>query len=291
MQVLITGGSGQIGTALRESAPPGMELRTPSSEELDIRSAASVAGAFAAAPPDLAINAAAYTAVERAEEDPELAMEVNGTGARNLAAACAASGCSLIHLSTDYVFDGHKEGPYADQDPPSPLNVYGHSKLAGEHAVREELERHLILRVSWVFSATGSNFVKTMMRLAEREEVRVVNDQHGTPCPASDIAAAIWRVAHRWTTGPSPVGTYHFASAPATTWYEFAREVFAALCEADPGARTPRVVPITTAEHPTLAARPRNSLLDSTRLRTDFGISMPDWHIALRSVVRRLLPG
>ena len=290
MHVLITGGSGQIGTALRESGPPGMELRTPSSEELDIRSADSVAEAFAARPPDLAINAAAYTAVERAEEDRELAMDVNGTGARNMAAACAASGCPLIHLSTDYVFDGNKEGPYANDDPPSPLNVYGHSKLEGERAVSETLKNHLILRVSWVFSATGSNFVKTMMHLAERQEVRVVNDQHGTPCPASSIAAAIWRITHHWTAS-SPVGTYHFASAPATTWYEFAREVFAAMREADPGASTPRVVPITTAEHPTLAARPRNSLLDSTSLRTDFGISTPDWRTALRSVIGRLLPG
>ena len=290
MRVLLTGGSGQVGTALRESAPGDVLIRAPSSGELDIRSRPSVDAAFAAWQPDLAVNAAAYTQVERAEEEVELAMEVNGAGAGNLAAACAVFGCPLIHLSTDYIFDGKKEGPYLEQDPPAPRNVYGHSKLQGERAVRESLDEHLILRVSWVFSATGSNFVKTMLSLAGRDEVRVVNDQRGTPCAASSIAAAIWRIAKRWTD-TSQTGVYHFASSPTTTWYEFAQAVYASLREADPATQTPEVVPITTGERTTRAERPRNSVLDCTRLHSDFGIPAPDWGRELRSVVRQLVSG
>ena len=290
MRVLITGGSGQVGTALRESAPCEVLIQAPSSGELDIRSRASVDAAFSAWQPDLAVNAAAFTQVDRAEEEIELAMEVNGAGAGNLAAVCATFDCPLIHLSTDYIFDGKKEGPYLEQDSPAPRNVYGHSKLQGERAVRESLDEHLILRVSWVFSTTGSNFVKTMLSLAGRDEVRVVNDQHGTPCAASSIAAAIWQIAVCWT-GTSRTGVYHFASSPATTWFEFAQAVYSSLREADPATKTPEVVPITTGERISLAERPRNSVLDCSRLQSDFGIPTPDWLAELRSVVGQLSSG
>ena len=288
MRVLVTGGSGQVGSALRDSVPDGVALRAPNSQVLDIRNRANVEAALAAWEPDLTINAAAYTQVDRAEEEVEAAMDVNATGAGNLAAGCAASGCRLIHLSTDYVFDGNRAGPYPEDDTPAPLNAYGRSKLAGEHAVRQATETHLILRVSWVFGATGSNFVRTMMRLADREEVRVVNDQHGTPCAASSIARAIWHVAEHWQAAPQR-GTYHFASTPVTTWYEFAAAVYASLREVDPTAKTPQVVPITTAERPALAQRPRNSVLECARLYADFGLPAPDWRPELRAVVRQLL--
>ena len=290
MRVLITGGSGQVGTALRESARADVLIRAPSSGAMDIRSRASVDAAFAAWQPDLAVNAAAYTQVERAEEEIELAMEVNGAEAGNLAAACAESRCPLIHLSTDYIFDGTQNRPYPEDATPAPLNVYGHSKLEGERAVQEDLDDFVILRISWVFSATGSNFVKTMLSLAGRDEVRVVDDQHGTPCAASSIAAAIWQIAGRLAAAPR-AGTYHFASTPATTWYEFAQAVYSSLREADPGAKTPEVVPITTGERTTRAERPRNSVLDCTRLHRDFGIPAPDWGRELRSVVRQLVSG
>ena len=290
MRVLITGGSGQVGTALRESAPADVLIRAPSSGELDIRSRASVDAAFGAWQPDLAVNAAAYTQVERAEEEAELAMEVNGVGAGNLSAACAESRCPLIHLSTDYIFDGTQNRPYREDATPAPLNVYGHSKLEGERAVQEKLDDYVILRISWVFSATGSNFVKTMLSLGGRDEVRVVNDQHGTPCAASSIAAAIWQIAGR-PVAASWAGTYHFASTPATTWYEFAQAVYSSLREVDPGAKTPKVVPITTGERITRAERPRNSVLDCTRLQSDFGIPAPDWGRELRCVVRQLVSG
>ena len=288
MRVLVTGGSGQVGTALRDSAPDGVELRAPPSRALDIRNRASVAAAFAAWEPDLTVNAAAYTQVDRAEEETGAAMEVNATGAGNLAAACAKSGCPLVHLSTDYVFDGSKAGPYVEHDAPNPLNAYGRSKLEGERVVRQTIEEHLILRVSWVFGATGSNFVRTMMRLADREEVRVVDDQHGTPCAASSVARAIWHVAEHWRGAPHR-GTYHFASTPATTWYDFAAAVYASIRELHPTAKTPRVVPITTAERPALAQRPRNSVLECARLYGDFGLPAPDWRPELRAVVRQLL--
>ena len=290
MKVLLTGGSGQVGSALRESVPVDALMHAPSSRDLDIRSRESLDAAFAALRPDLVINAAAYTQVERAEEESKLAMRVNGAGAGHVAAACAAFGCPLIHLSTDYIFDGKRQRAYREEDAPAPLNVYGRSKLAGEQAVRDNLEQHLILRVSWVFSATGSNFVKTLLGLADRDELRVVNDQHGTPCAAAHIAAAIWRIAGQLAATPR-FGTYHFASVPVTTWYEFAKAVYVALRDADPEAKVPTVVPITTRERMTRAVRPRNSVLDGARLRTDFGVSEPDWREELRSVVQKLVVG
>ena len=288
MKVLIVGGSGQVGTALRESAPDGVLIQAPTSTQLDVCSRESAAAAIAAGRPDLVVNAAAYTQVERAEEEGNLALQVNGSGAGHVAAACAAVGCALIHLSTDYVFDGRQQRPYREEDTPAPLNAYGRSKLAGERAVREILERHLILRASWVFSATGSNFVKTMLDLADSEELRVVDDQHGTPCAASSIAAAIWQLAGR-LDATRRYGTYHFASTPATTWYEFAREVFSLLRASNAQAKTPVLVPITTSERPTRAERPANSLLDAARLHDDYGIAPPHWRSDLRSVIDRLL--
>lgn len=287
MRVLVSGGSGQVGSALRESAPPGFEVHAPPSGEMDIRSNESVRSVVEALRPDLFVNAAAYTQVERAEDEPEMAMAVNATGAGNVALACVVTGCPLIHLSTDYVFDGRQPRPYREDDATAPLNVYGRSKLEGERAVRAGLDRHLILRVSWVFSATGSNFVRTMLGLSHLDEVTVVNDQHGTPCAAGSIAEAVWRIARKLGKA-SGFGTYHFASAPPTTWHEFAEAVFAYRREADPAGPTPEVVAISTSERATRAERPMNSLLDGSRLADDYGIKPPDWRDDLRSVVFRL---
>ena len=290
MRVLVIGGSGQVGAALRETAPAGMEVHAPSSTDMDIRRQGSVRRVVRTTQPDLVVNAAAYTQVERAEDEPELAMAVNGEGAGNVAAACADWGCRLIHLSTDYVFDGRRSRPYREDDATAPLNVYGRSKLEGERAVRSCLDRHLILRVSWVFSATGSSFVRTMLGLSHREEVRVVNDQHGTPCAAGSIAEAVWRIARKLRDA-GEFGTYHFATAPPTTWCEFAETVYVCRRKADPAAATPNVVPISTGEWVTRAERPLNSVLDAARLARDYGVSPPDWRDDVRLVVSRLLSG
>ncbi len=284
MKVLLTGGSGQVGSALRESASGSVVVRAPSSRELDIRNAAPVRAALNSWRPDIVINAAAYTNVERAEDETEWAMAVNGLGAGNLAMGCAETGCALIHLSTDYVFDGRQTRPYRERDAAAPLNVYGRSKLLGEQRVREHLDHHLILRVSWVFSATGSNFVKTMLGVAHLDEVRVVNDQHGTPCAAASIAAAVWRIAGRLADAPR-FGTYHFASTPPTTWHEFAETIYAMRRELVPGAGTPRVVAIPTSERITRAERPMHSVLDCARLLKDYGIEAANWRDELRALM------
>ena len=290
MKVLVTGGSGQVGSALSGSGTPGVEVHAPSSRHLDIRRRARVRSVVESLAPDLVVNAAAYTRVEQAEDESERAMAVNATGAGNVAQACADSGCPLIHLSTDYVFDGRLKRPYREDDATAPLNVYGRSKLDGEQAVRAALDKHLILRVSWVFSATGSNFVKTMLGLSDRDEVRVVADQRGTPCGASGIAAAVWQIAGRLAEAPA-FGTYHFATAPPTTWHEFAESIFAYWREAEPARRTPDVVAIPTSAWPTRAERPMNSVLNAGKLADDYGISPPDWRDELRSVVYQLMGG
>ena len=231
----------------------------------------------------MVVNCAAYTAVDKAETEAELAHRVNALGAGNVAAACAQAGVPLIHLSTDYIFDGAQAEPVGEDDAPHPLNVYGHSKLAGELAVREQLEQHIILRTSWVFSAWGQNFVKTMLRLAARQsELRVVDDQIGGPTAAADIANAILVVMNicakpgwdRW-------GTYNFSGQPAVSWCAFARVI---LQNTDV-----KVLPISTEQYPTPARRPRYSVLDCTRIADVFGITPPDWRVSLRKVCDELV--
>ena len=285
-RILVIGGSGQVGTALRNYAPPHVRLRAPSSRELDIRSRSSVQRAFSDWPPDLVINAAAYTAVERAEDEPDLAYAINATGPALLAEACAAAGCPLLHLSTDYVFDGAKASAYVETDVPAPLNVYGASKLQGERCLAHALSAHLILRVSWVFSATGSNFVKTMLNLADRNELRVVDDQHGAPTAAHSIADALWALAERLPEKPG-YGLYHLGAQPPTTWHGFAAAIFNALAE-QTGRPTPRLLPIPTSAYPTRARRPRNALLSGGRLQRIFNISPPSWPPALDAVLTDL---
>lgn len=291
MKVLVLGTSGQVGTELMRAAwPTGTELVGLARPDVDMARPETVEAAVAQHAPDLVVNATAYTAVDKAESDRDAAFAVNRDGPGRLAAACAARGVPLIHISTDYVFDGTKPAPYTEHDPVAPLGVYGASKEAGEAAVRAVLPQHVILRTSWVYAAHGANFVKTMLRFGrEREEMRVVADQHGAPTAAFDIAAAIVAIAARIAAGDGnvPWGTYHFTGTGETTWHGFAERIFQRL-EAATGRR-PRLLAIATADYPTPARRPANSRLDVTRIRAAFGIEAPRWEDSLDRVLDELL--
>lgn len=294
MKILILGTSGQVGTELMRAAwPQGTELVGLARPDVDMARLETVEAAVAEHAPDLVVNATAYTAVDKAESDRDAAFAVNRDGPARLAAACAARGVPLIHISTDYVFDGTKPAPYTEDDPVAPLGAYGASKEAGEAAVRAALPQHVILRTSWVYAAHGANFVKTMLRFGrERDEMRVVADQHGAPTAAADIAAAIVAIAGRIAAGRNegadvPWGTYHFTGTGETTWHGFAESIFQRL-EAATGRR-PRLQAITTADYPTPARRPANSRLDCARIRTAFGIEAPRWEDSLDRVLDVLL--
>ena len=288
MKLLVTGAAGQVGHELcRRAWPAGYTLAAFDHRGLDIAERDAVAAAIARERPDIVVNAAAYTAVDRAESEPDAAWAGNCIGPGNLAVACRDAAIPLVHLSTDYVFDGSKSGAYREDDPVAPLGVYGKSKEAGERAVREALAEHVILRTAWVYGAHGHNFVKTMLRLgAERPVLRVVADQIGSPTGAADIAAAIGGVVDRLGAGQTNWGTYHFAGAGAVSWHGFAEAIFelAAPWRGPP----PRVEAITTADYPTPAQRPKNSVLDCRRIGKAFGIAPRPWRDALAEVIGEL---
>ena len=292
MKILIVGGSGQVG---REFAglvlPAGTETEMPGRRALDISDRSRVAAAIAGGGWSAVINAAAWTAVDRAETNVADAFAANALGPAILAEATRAAGIPLVHVSTDYVFDGRKAGPYVEDDPRNPLGVYGASKLAGEEAVRTGNPRHLIVRTSWVFGRHGANFVKTMLRLAaERPQLRVVDDQRGSPTSAKDLAEALLAMTVRLVGSDADLsGTYHFANAGEATWCSFAREIV--RLGAERGGRRPEVVPITTAEYPTPAKRPANSRLSTAKLQERFGIVPRRWEPALAEVVEALGQG
>ena len=285
MKLLVVGAGGQVGHELcRFAWPAGSRLAAFGHDGVDITSRTAVAAAVAREQPDIVINAAAYTAVDRAESETDKAWAGNCTGPLNLAAVCGDAGIPLIHLSTDYVFDGGKEGAYREDDAVKPLGAYGQSKEAGERAVRGLLPQHVILRTAWVYSAHGHNFVKTMLRLAEgRPVLRVVADQVGSPTSAADIAAAIATVVRQIEAGKGCWGTYNFAGAGAVSWHGFAEAIFelATPWRGPP----PRVEPITTAQYPTPARRPANSVLDCRRIAEAFGIVPRPWRDALAEVI------
>jgi dTDP-4-dehydrorhamnose reductase len=290
MRILLTGRDGQVGWELRRALAPLGEVVAAGRPQLDLADAGALARAVRDTAPALIVNAAAYTAVDRAESEPEAAMAVNGTAPGVLAEEARRADAALVHFSTDYVFAGDKAAPYVEDDAPRPLGAYGRSKLAGEAAVRSSGARHLILRTSWVYGARGRNFLVTMLRLArEREELRVVDDQTGAPTWSRMIAEATVAVV----AGSRPRrradaalfaetgGVYHLTAQGATTWCEFAR----AILRAAPALgldRVPRVVPIATAEYPSAAARPLNSRLAGDKIRDTFGIALPPWDAALR---------
>jgi dTDP-4-dehydrorhamnose reductase len=281
--LLVLGGGGQIGRALVERA--GAAARGLDAAECDICDVASVRWALSAPNLSVVVNCAAYTAVDRAESERERAFAVNAEGAGIVARVAAARGLPLIHLSTDYVYAGTKLGPHCEDDPVAPINAYGASKAAGDRAVAAGNPAHLLLRVSWVFGVYGSNFVKTMLRLGRgRSELRIVADQVGGPTEARDIADAILTLAAACRRpGFSAWGTYHFAGAPTTSWHQFAEAIFARL-----RAPSPRLVPISSRDYPTAAARPLNSTLDCSRIHQVFGLERPDWRTSLSRVLAQL---
>jgi dTDP-4-dehydrorhamnose reductase len=291
MHLLVFGTIGQLGIELQRQAGNGVTVRGVSQTEADFTDPATIRRAILDNPADLVVNAAAYTAVDRAETDADLAFLVNRDGPAAMAEACAAAGRPLVQISTDYVFDGSKAGAYTEDDPVHPLGVYGVSKEEGEQAVRTALPRHLILRTSWVFSAHSTNFVKTMLRFgAERPELRVVADQHGCPTAAADLAAAIVAAGRRLSAsgGDLPWGTYHYSGAGPTTWHGFAEAIFAERQRLT-GAPPPVLQAITTDEWPTPVRRPANSVLDCTRIQTRLGIVPADWRRSLAAVMAELL--
>jgi len=282
-QLLILGAQGQVGRALVTRArQAGIRCDALGRLECDVVDWVGVERVVK--PGHVVVNCAAYTAVDRAEAEAEAAYRVNSVGAGNVAAACAANGVPLVHLSTDYIFDGESEKPAREDDPPRPLNVYGQSKLAGEIAVRQRLKAHIILRSSWIFSAHGQNFVKTILRLANTQSpLRVVDDQIGGPTSADDVVKAILDIlACTAKSDFAQWGTYHFAGAPPASWCEFARVIVA---QSGSGAV---VVPIATIDHRSPACRPLNSVLDCSRISRVFGIKQPDWRAALGNVLEAL---
>jgi len=291
-RLLVFGADGQLGRELRRATlPDGLSLTALNRRQADITDRAVVREALARARPAVVINAAAYTAVDAAEDAPEAAFAVNRDGPAHLAEACAAAGVPLIHVSTDYVFDGAQGGPYTEADPVAPLGVYGRSKEAGERAVRAALDAHVILRTAWVHSAHGHNFVKTMLRAgAQRPRLTVVDDQHGNPTAAPDLAAACVTVARRLLDAPGPeaFGTFHLAGSGATTWCGFARAIFAEARDLA-GGPCPEVVAITSDQWPTRAPRPADARLDCGRIARVQGVALPPWRDSLRSVLADLL--
>jgi dTDP-4-dehydrorhamnose reductase len=289
IHILATGGAGQVGWELgRIDWPANVVLHRPTRDTLDLGDIDSVCAAFATAPFAAVINAGAYTAVDKAETDVANVFAVNALGPAVLAEVTRAAGVPLIHVSTDYVFDGSADRPYAEDDVVGPMGVYGASKLAGELAVRAGNPRSIVLRTAWVMSAYRSNFLKTMLRLAaDRPILRVVDDQHGCPTSASDLARALKVITLRMITDPqAATGVFHFVNAGEATWADLAREIF--QYSAELGGPHARVDAITTAEYPTPARRPANSRLSTARLTRDYGIEPRPWQDAIAAIIREL---
>ncbi|WP_137819720.1 dTDP-4-dehydrorhamnose reductase [Pseudomonas sp. 2FG] len=285
MRILITGRHGQVARELQLTLDGTAEVIALGREQLDLSDSAQIRRQVRSLCPELIINAAAYTAVDQAESEPEQAFALNATAPGVLAEEAAALGVPLIHYSTDYVFDGSKPSPYQEDDAPNPLGVYGQSKLAGEQAIQAVGGAHLILRTSWVYSLHGRNFLLTMQRLLqEREELRVVDDQIGAPTWAGSIAQATAQLIERWQQGNPHWGTYHFSCQGETSWFGLASAIAERLkAEGKPYAR---LVPIPSSAYPTPAPRPLNSRLACTRLQADWGVVLPDWHAALLDCLR-----
>ncbi len=289
MRVLMFGANGQVGRETNAlAAERGTDLVALDRAQADITDAAALARAFDAATPDIVFNAAAYTAVDKAEREPEAAEHGNVIGPGLIAAQCATAGIPVVHISTDYVFDGTKVGAYVESDPIAPLGVYGRTKAAGEAAVRAASAHHVILRTSWVYGVHGANFLKTMLRLAgERDRLTVVADQHGCPTATRDIALALFAVADAVAANEARFGTYHFAGTGATTWHGFASEILARAARHT--GRSPEVAAITTADYPTPARRPANSELSSSLFEQTFRYRAAPWQARTGEVVDALL--
>ncbi|MBA3487563.1 MAG: dTDP-4-dehydrorhamnose reductase [Lysobacter sp.] len=293
MKILLLGGAGQVGTELRRSLAPLGELVTTTRDgklhggapavAMDLSDIDSIAPLLARIQPDVVVNATAYTAVDRAESERDAAFRINAEAPARLAIACAAGKATLIHLSTDYVFDGSGTQPYREEDPTCPLGVYGASKLAGEQAIGGSGAHHLILRTAWVYALHGQNFLRTMLRVgADRDELRVVADQIGSPTPAWLIADVIAAILAR---GVGTSGVRHLVACGQTSWHGFSEAIFLEAHAQGLLERVPRVLPITTADYPTPAQRPVWSVLDTRRLQAEYALALPDWRDALRQTL------
>lgn len=288
MKILITGSRGQVGSSLVEQLKGmnNVELTALDRTELDITDAHAVKDLILSLTPDVIINAAAHTAVDRAEQEVELSYAINRDGPANLAHAANIIGAAILHISTDYVFAGDGGSLYSEIDVTGPQGVYGQSKLAGEIAVAEHCERHVILRTAWVFSEHGGNFVKSMLRLAgTRDELGIVGDQFGGPTYAGDIASALIYIANQIVEGnESCFGTYHYSGLPHVSWYEFAREIFKEASLQGILNKALTVNSITTSDYPTPAKRPANSRLNTDKIYNQFGIEASNWRLALKNL-------
>jgi dTDP-4-dehydrorhamnose reductase len=289
VKILLLGGNGQVGYELRRSLAPVGDLTITTRtgelpdggtcEPLDLYARETFASLIDRTAPDVVVNATAHTAVDRAEEEPELAFQANAEAPAELARLCAERGACLVHYSTDYVFDGSASTPYTEDHPTAPLGVYGASKLEGERCIQASGAEHLILRTAWVYATRGNNFLRTMLRLgAEREELRVVADQYGCPTPAWLIADVTARIL---SDGLKQSGVRHLVAAGETTWHGFAGEIFEQAHARGLISRLPRVLPIATSDYPTRARRPAYSVLDTQALRDEYRITLPDWRAAL----------
>ena len=304
MRILLIGANGQVGDALRASLRPLGEVVCATRdgrlaadgsrcEVADLDAPGELADLLQRVRPDVVANAAAYTAVDRAEREPGAAFRANAEAVGALASACAARAALLVHYSTDYVFPGNDPRPRREDDPTGPLNVYGASKLAGEEAIRASGCRHLIFRISWVYSARGHNFLRTMLRLAgERDELRVVDDQIGAPTPAHWIAeataeaiAAVTAPRSDHPAAASASATWHLAAQGETSWHGFAETIFAEARQAGLIENTPRVIPVPTSEFPTPARRPQSSRLDTRKLENDLAVTLPHWYQGVTEVI------
>lgn len=289
MRLAVTGKNGQVVSALQALANDELEIVSLGRPELDLAQPETVLKALRDAKPDVVVSAAAYTAVDKAESEQEIAFAVNRDGARAVAQAASDIGIPVIHLSTDYVFDGTKDTAYVESDPTGPTSVYGRSKLEGERAVSEATDNYVVLRTAWVYSEYGNNFVKTMLRLGEnRDQINVVADQFGCPTSANDIAAAVVTIAKKLVEDASaPLrGVFHLSGTGETNWANFAKQIFA--LSAENGGKSIVVNDITTEQYPTPARRPANSRLDCSKLEEVYGIKLPSWQTSTRAVVTAL---
>jgi dTDP-4-dehydrorhamnose reductase len=287
--VLVAGRSGQLARCLRDAAVRrGTSIVPVGRPELDLENGTGIDRVMDVVEPSAIINAAAYTAVDKAESEAARAFRVNCRGAALLADAAARRSIPFIQISTDYVFDGTKGSPYREDDVPAPLNVYGASKLAGERAVLEAYPGAAVVRTSWIYSAYGSNFVRTMLRLSETQDVvRIVNDQRGMPTSAVDLAAAILTIVERVSAKDGDkTGIYHLAGGGETSWHEFAAAIFASLARR--GRRVPKLQPISTEEYPTAARRPKYSCLNSSKAERVLGVRLPPWRSSLEDCLEQL---
>ncbi|ESQ81558.1 hypothetical protein AEAC466_21000 [Asticcacaulis sp. AC466] len=291
MRILVTGKNGQVDTALQVLGDQlGLEIIRIGRPEVDLAQTDTIEDAVRAARPDVIISSAAYTAVDKAEAEPELAQAINGDAAGELARLAKNLNIPILHLSTDYVFAGDKDGVYDENDAPAPVSVYGKTKLSGEQQIAAQTDNHVILRTAWVYSPYGNNFVKTMLRLGEtRDALSVVADQHGCPTYAPEIARALLAIAQQVAIDLDPTirGTFHLTGQGATTWAAFASAIFAGAVQR--GRKDVQVNPITTAEYPTPASRPTNSRLNGDKLNAIYGLQLDPWEISLADCLDNLI--